>query len=182
MLKILCIIILSTNYFLSGAYPQEIEPPLSYYEIIEKRNFFKPIREEISAALTQDTDLVDNKGLETKHLKALLKPDDLTLTGIIKLGDQYKAIIEKPGANQGFYVGINDAVQDYLVSYISEDSVTLEKNGQEFILGLQTVAGRDEFKLQPEPEVPNLAPDADSNSTKLQSGLNIIQRLRTGGR
>ncbi|MBN3040305.1 MAG: hypothetical protein JW867_04195 [Candidatus Omnitrophica bacterium] len=161
------------------AYGQE-SPPLSYYEIIEKRNFFKPAYEPPASEKTPESDKDLSEKYSSQNQDS--STSDLTLTGIIKLKGRYKAIIEKKSTGEGFYLGVNDAVESYTIKDIIRDKVTLDKDGQEIYLGLKEISK----EAEPESgEKKDLTPDqpqtaTDEASSDLPPDLNTLQNLRSG--
>jgi len=177
-LKIFCLRIFVLSLAACGlwfvaenCFAQEQEHPLSYYEVIEKRNFFRP-KEEISPKNKQNK--INNERARKQNASL-----GLILTGIVKIRGKLKAIIEK-SSGEGFYVGKNESVEDYLVKEIRTGAVTLEKDNEEFVLKLKkanhnTNAGsRNENKKEPSRKKIN--PSAAKTGYK----PNILKELRTG--
>ena len=166
------LLIMACMLCLSGpALAQEKAPPFKHYEIIEKRNFFRPKIEPVTGT---DTEKTPDGTADTKvHPEAT----DLVLTGIVFIRGKHKAIVEKTGSGKSFYVKVNDTFEDYTVEDIRNNRMVLKKGDVSYQLtlresGTQTPSGRTESKTTP----------AKDTSTKDHGGEtgNMIQRLRTG--
>jgi len=146
------------------------EYPLSYYEVIEKRNFFRP----------KEKTLPNNSRYKTNNKSAKKKNKSLgfILTGIVRVRGKYKAIIEKH-SGEGFYVGINESVEDYLVKEINTDSVILEKDNKESVLKLKKANSRNNIILKKGSK--NMMPQKEESSPdKTGHTPNILKELRAG--
>jgi type II secretory pathway component PulC len=157
---------------------QEQEHPLSYYEIIEQRNFFRP-KEPPSIEKTEKL----NSEKKNVPQQPSMITTDLVLTGTVKIRGNYRAIIEKKTQNKGFYVKTNDTVGDYIVKDIKEDRVILEKDDKVFTLkltktnsnaqyGRNITQEKDENKLKKK--------QGHSQNSKLKGRRNIIPTIRMG--
>ncbi len=119
--------IIMTAMFLicaNNIFAQE-EKPLSYYEIIEERNFFRP-KEDTVKVIKPKT---EEKKKESTNYKFIL-------TGIVEINGKLKAIIEK-NSGEGFYVEEKENVEDYLVEKITQNTVILKKDDEEINLKLK---------------------------------------------
>jgi len=147
------------------------EHPLSYYEVIEKRNFFRPKEKTLP---NNNQDRINNKNAKKKN-----KSLGFILTGIVRVRGKYKAIIEKH-SGEGFYVGINESVEDYLVKEINTDSVVLEKDNKESVLKLKKAnSSRNNITLKKESKKV-LPQKEETSSDKTGHTPNILKELRTG--
>ncbi len=170
-----CIVVLSQQELLAF----EEHPPLSYYEVIEKRNIFRPM---VDINKLTSIDASKDKSSHTAQSNSSSSIDDLTVTGIIKLRGQYKAIIEKKNEQKGFYVKVDDNIDDYTVKSIKNDTVTLQKSNSTYILKLNIA--------EPQPQKPSdilnssTTQSVTSNETQQQDSrpfkTNVMQSLRTG--
>ncbi|MCP4650978.1 MAG: hypothetical protein GY853_13000 [PVC group bacterium] len=156
---------------------QENIPPLSYYEIIEKRNFFRPTK-DLNAE-------VQSSGIQSAFPgnDGSAKARDLILTGVVNLKNGYKAIVEKKNQDKGFYVGINDSIENYIVKDIQKNKIILERNNQLFDLKLKQ-AGLSSTPLPAnnnEPKTISISP-AYTGENKDDYPLNTMQKLRRGVR
>jgi len=105
----------------------QAEPAFNYYRIIEQKNFFRPKASAADATdFTKKPNTLDN--------------NDFTLTGVIEIQNGYKAIVEQKSSQKGFYISVNDAIEDYTVKAILPSKIIIEKDGLEFELKLQQAA------------------------------------------
>jgi hypothetical protein len=178
-------IVLGLGYGVWGSgigFCQEQDPPLSYYEIIEQRNFFRPAKDATSQ---QDTERRPEYPLPSTAAQA----GDLRLTGIVRIKGRLKAIIEKESGNRGYYVGLGDMVDDYEVKDIQPDGIILDRNGQISVLKLKVVSSKkkkeepqttlkEEADNEEETETEETQEEITTESIKYKS--NIMQNLRKG--
>lgn len=183
--------------FLSSApcYAQTTEPNLQldyksdllvddtsfeYYKIIEQRNFFRP-KKNIS-----DSQSISEQ--ESKPTSKTSKKDglDFLLTGVIEIKSGYKAIVEQKSTKKGFYVSINEAIENYTVKEIMLDKIIIEKDGKEFELKLQQGSKKNN-KDTNTPAKNNVSTeqkiDINNNiSSPKTLRENTIQQIRSGTR
>ena len=160
---------------------QEQDPPLSYYEIIAQRNFFRPSEESVSK---EETKTMPEYTLPSADAHA----GDLTLTGIIRIKGKLKAIIEKKSGNKGFYVRVGDMVDDYEVKDIQPDGIILDRAGQITVLKLKVVPSKTK-KEKPSAIPTEETTDSEKEAREAQEEIttesiknksNIMQNLRQG--
>jgi len=150
-------------------YAQE-EKPFSYYEIIEKRNFFRPKEEEEKEEKTQE--IKEETKKEEKETQRFI------LTGIVNIKGKLKAIIEKTQGG-GFYVEEGESVEDFLVDEITPQSVVLKKENTSVVLKLRKSKPASTKKAN----LSQQEKGKESQETS-QKDLNykpdLIQKIRTG--
>ena len=162
-----------------NAYSQGSGQDLSFYDIIEKRNFFKPKIDDSSLGTGRDSETI--KKLSDKYTPESSSLLEFRLTGIIKLKNKFKAIIEKKNGTEGFYVGVGDSLKDFIVNSIEEDKVILEKNDQEYTLRLKKTVSQQELKLEGNFKQIIEKEKTENSDTELQYSPSMIQDLRSGG-
>ena len=157
---------------------QQEDPELSYYEVIEDRNFFKP-KDQTAVAREQKAQKQDISTPE----QSIAGIADLMLTGVVKIRDRYKAIIEKKDKSQGYYVRVSDPVEDYIVRDIRKNKVLLEKDEKVFELKFKGLSETEEEKTQ------SLSENSDQIQPIQEEAVpdegfeyeeNIVQKLRSG--
>lgn len=152
----------------------EEDSAFNYYKIIEQRNFFRP---------TQDLKKVETE-LEEKAKKTEKNSLDFILTGIIESKNGYKAIVEQKSTKKGFYIAVNEAIEDYTVKAIMPNKILIEKDGQEFELKLQQ--GSQQKNQNPLPETIETDSSPQPNNPEIESEptlrTNAIQQIRSGAR
>ncbi len=154
------------------------DTPFNYYSIIEQRNFFRPKKDLPENASPQsDTESLFQEGSSTNNVQ------DLVLTGVIALNNSYKAIVERKNQTKGFYVSINDLVDDYTVKDIQPNKIILIRDGQEFELKIKqsqttpaNISGANSSN-----QTGVLEPNNSDEQNQIQN-LNGIQKLRMGTR
>ncbi|MFH1459667.1 MAG: hypothetical protein ABIG64_04770 [Candidatus Omnitrophota bacterium] len=142
------------------------DPELKYYQIIEQRNFFRPQYDpsENEYNLPEEQTNQTNSGL------------DFVLTGVIEIKNGYKAIVEKISQKKGFYVSINDAIEDYLVRDIKINKIILERNEQVFELKLNQGISPAADSAPEQTQTQNIQKPTNPNLRN----LNTMQKLRMG--
>jgi hypothetical protein len=109
------------------------DPPLSYYKVIEQRNFFRPQLSAQEKKTDSSVAAVRAHPLSSDEYAAA----GFILTGIVKIRGSYKAIIEKQDETKGYYVKIGDMMEDYVVVDIRADEAVLQKEDQIFTLKIE---------------------------------------------
>ncbi|RKY28300.1 MAG: hypothetical protein DRP61_02040 [Candidatus Omnitrophota bacterium] len=140
------------------------EKPFSYYEVIEKRNFFRPKQKE-----EEKVQKVKEKTTEEKETPGFI------LTGIVNLKGKLKAIIEK-SSGEGFYVEEGEYVEDFIVEEITPNKVVLRKGESPIILRLKK-SKLESISLTPKKEE---ASPPKKTLTPPEYKPNLIQKIRTG--
>ncbi|MFH2137118.1 MAG: hypothetical protein ABII88_01250 [Candidatus Omnitrophota bacterium] len=168
---------LATCYLRPAAcFAQEETPDLSYYEIIEQRNFFRPTKD------LQETKIKTDNYSAFSFSSNSTSIQNLVLTGVINIKNGYKAIVEKTDQDKGYYVAVGDMIEDYVVKDILNNKIFLERDSQIFDLKLREVrinnvsSGQSENKPLDQTTINT----QDNNQTNHQ--INPMQQLRTGGR
>ncbi|MCK5214233.1 MAG: hypothetical protein KAR05_02625 [Candidatus Omnitrophica bacterium] len=169
----------------SSSFAQWDEEPLEVYDVIEQRNIFRP-KSDSSNTVNQEDSVFQNNSRTVmsdfnRRSASSLTVDHLHLTGIVKLNGTYKAIIEKKDGGNGFYVKVNDYIEDYVVHKIKRDQVVLIKNEKQYILKLD-LAKKKHKKLKKKKAAPieSTIEPPKSNKINLPADTNIMRRLRTG--
>jgi type II secretory pathway component PulC len=147
-------------------------PPFSRYEIIEKRNFFRP-RAENEAGTAEKPEI------EPVRPAASSVP---ALTGVVRVKGAWKAIMEN-AAGKSFYVGVGEKADGYAVKKIEKDAVVLEKDGEETEVNLKKPdEGQDAKspKTEPRKKITDDNKTPPDDPRKLTGG-EIMRRIRTGG-
>ncbi len=150
-------------------YPNNIlaqeEKPFSYYEIIEKRNFFRP-KEDTVKVIKPKT---EGKKKENTNYKFIL-------TGIVEINGKLKAIIEK-NSGEGFYVKENENIENYLVEKISQNKVILKKGDEKIVLRLKKI---EPEKKETSNNLKEVKKTKEEKTKKIEYQPNLMQRLRKG--
>jgi hypothetical protein len=170
IILIIMLVLITINGF---AYAQDNDSSFDYYEIIEKRNFFRPKNETVESEIASSSAQPEKK-----------QELDLALTGVIEIKSGYKAIVEKISTQKGFYVSQGDAIEDYTVKKIMLNKIVLEKDLQEFELKLQQ-GPQQKIKepgnnAQPVQTEQKDIPDDQSANQNIRS--NTMQQIRSGYR
>jgi type II secretory pathway component PulC len=160
---------------------QKEDTPLSYYEIIEQRNFFRP--SEDSEAKTQEENL-EKRGAVAPEVPPLVV-SDLVLTGIVKIKNNYKAIIERKSGGEGYYVEVDDIVGDYLVEDIHKTRVILRKGKQIFELQLRKKADKeseetDDKSYRESGQESGQTQEENPSNSEMKYQENALRKLRMG--
>jgi len=144
------------------------ERPFTYYEIIEKRNFFRPREKKEVKTLPESK--------TTKSKKSTEVSSEFTLTGVVEIRGKFKAIIEKI-SGEGFYVEEGENIQDYLVEKITSDRVLLKKDNQTLTLKLK----KAKSSYSPRSKIKRETKSLEKSSTKeIEYKPDLIQQLRIG--
>ncbi|MBU1044163.1 MAG: hypothetical protein KJ915_07180 [Candidatus Omnitrophica bacterium] len=147
----------------------------NYYKVIEQRNFFRP---------KKDQPEIGSIPIET-NIKQEKDSLDLILTGVIEIKNGYKAIVEQKSTKKGFYVSVNEAIEDYTVKSIMLNKIIIQKDGKDFELKLQQAAQqknseptteKTEINIEQEPVIM----EEDLSPPTLRA--NTIQQIRSGTR
>ncbi|MFH1062899.1 MAG: type II secretion system protein N [Candidatus Omnitrophota bacterium] len=153
----------------------ENDAAFNYYKIIEQRNFFRPKK--------------DLKKAETELTEKTQKPEkdslDFILTGVIESKNGYKAIVEQKSSKKGFYVSVNEAIENYTVKAIMPNKILIEKDGQEFELKLQQGSQQKEQAAPPAITAADSAQQTNNEETQPTPQTlreNTIQQIRSGTR
>jgi len=149
----------------------------NYYKIIEQRNFFRPKQDP------QKLEMENN--LKEKPKTAEKDSLDFILTGVIEIKNGYKAIVEQKSSKKGFYVSVNEAIEDYTVKVIMLNKILIEKDGKEFELKLQQGSNQNIPTTPLEPTAPASVQENDSSDDQTSPQTlrsNTIQQIRSGTR
>jgi len=163
------------------AFAQE-DNPLSFYEVIEERNIFRP-KAETSTEEQEETDWSSpTKEVTTKDRP---KISDLILTGIIKIRNKYKAILERKSGGKGYYVTTGGLVDDYTVTEIRKSYIVLKKDGKYYTLNLRkSSAQKEPSKEKTEEKIEDIpketAPQELKDASQHKFKNNVMQNLRMG--
>lgn len=98
----------------------------SYYDVIGRRDLFKPPMTEIKKKPTSEAKTETNEYADPKQIRELR---NLIITGIVCLGDHYKVILEEGGKN--YYLGVGDEVKGAEILKVEEEKVVLAYGGKE---------------------------------------------------
>jgi len=132
-------LMLETDRVDQAPYKEKKIKPLSYYNIIVDRNFFKT---------SENTGA--NKNLPDAYLDTLKQTGlNLKLWGTVTgPADNTCAIIEEAGSRQQNLFKIGDKIRDAILKRILKDRVVLSVNGQDEILKLEKniSSGKKSFK------------------------------------
>jgi hypothetical protein len=162
------------------SFAQDEYPPLSYYEVIEQRNIFRPNgKDNLADNHSPQQEIISNESTSDQV-------DDIILTGIIKIRGQYKAILEKKSEQKGFYVVVDQIIDDYTVEDIQNDKVVLKRDNRFVTLKIKIPTNNkirhnhakksrmyEESKLMNEEQL-----IAENSHTTHKT--NIMQSIRTG--
>jgi len=164
------------------------DPPFSYYEIIEQRNFFHPRKdndsqqEEYRSLLSVGEETVKSfKRRGTAGQDAGISDSlSLILTGVIEIRGGYKAIVENKNQAEGYYVSVNDPIEDYIVKDIQRDKLVLEKDAELYELKLERTAKPPDNALNTSTDTAAENENTDSAEYKEDIRLNRMKNLRMG--
>ncbi len=189
--SVICLL-LSLICYLSSVLPcfaQTTKPDMladdasfEYYKIIEQRNFFRPKKD------IKNSESESKSKSKSKQASKTSKKDglDFILTGVIEIKNSYKAIVEQKSSKKGFYVSVNEAIEDYTVKAIRLNKIIIEKDGKEFELKLQQGSKNNSNNTNTAPLNPAAAGqtiDIDNNiSSPKTLRENTIQQIRSGTR
>ncbi len=149
-------------------------PPFSRYEVIEKRNFFRP--------KTETTAGTENPA----PVAAAAKQADAsapTLTGVVRIRGVWKAILEK-SSGTSFYVGAGDDADGWIVKEIRKDGITLQKHGKEVnvVLRERPAAGKKPAAGGTAPRTTDTNDGSEPDEPEMLTGSERQRLLRTGRR
>lgn len=98
----------------------------SYYEVIGRRDLFKPPVREI-----KKEPISDAKKEAKEYADAMLIQElrTLLITGIVSVGDDYKVILEEGG--ESYYLGVGHEIKGAEILEIHKDRVILAYQGRE---------------------------------------------------
>jgi len=173
----ICSCILNMTYTLSNAEDQI--HPLSYYDVIEERNIFRPNND-----LTSDRSDISSTIVTRQQEENSSAVKNISLTGIIRIRGRYKAIIEKKDEQSGFYVSQGDEIDQYTVEEIKDDQIKLIKDGKSTVLKINIQRERNEKDSDSGEKDMLIEIDQDQKSNeepKENFRSNIIRNIRTGG-
>ncbi len=98
----------------------------SYYEVIGRRDLFKPRAKEI-----KEEPISDAKKEAKEYADAALIEElrTLLITGIVSVEDDYKVILEEGG--ESYYLGAGDEIKGAEILKVEEEKVILAYRGEE---------------------------------------------------
>ncbi len=154
-----------------------VKAPLTYYKVIEERDVFRGQNE-----LTASTAAASPVEAALTALEKQNRPvADFIVTGIMKIRDRFKAIIEKRDGSQSSYVQVGDDVDDYTVTAIDTTGVSLERNGLILHVRLDAKEGPAPASASAPPEAtPATGKAADAARAPQAAPTPLIQKIRMG--
>ena len=105
---------------------QKEKKDFSYYDVIGRRDLFKPPVTKIKKEPPSEANTETNEYADPKQIRELR---NLIITGIVCLGDHYKVILEEGGKN--YYLGVGDEVKGAEILKVEEEKVVLAYSGEE---------------------------------------------------
>jgi len=160
------------------AFAPAVKAPLTYYKVIEERDVFRGQNELKTPAAAASPVEAALTALEKQSRPVA----DFIVTGIMKIRDRFKAIIERRDGSQSSYVQVGDDVNDYTVTAIDPTGVSLEKNGLALHVRLDTKEGPAPAPAPaPAPEAtPATGEAADAARAPQAAPTPLIQKIRMG--
>lgn len=124
MLTLLCLCLLSQEY---GQAEVREKKDFSFYEIIAKRNLFKPLGQPVAQPKKQPKKI---------NPKTVFR--NLILTGIVAINGTQQATIEDKGTRKGLFVSEGEEVKPGIkLVRIEQEQVILESQGVQIALSLR---------------------------------------------
>ncbi len=97
----------------------------SYYEVIGRRDLFKPTVKEVKVEATSEAQEME----EYADPKQIAELRSLLITGIVSVEDDYKVILEEGG--KSYYLRVGDDIKEAEILKIHKDSIILAYQGRE---------------------------------------------------
>lgn len=98
----------------------------SYYEVVGRRDLFKPPVKEIKRGPIPDA---KKEPKEYADATLILELRTLLITGIVSVGDDYKVILEREG--KSYYLRVGDEIKGAEILKVEEKKVILAYQGRE---------------------------------------------------
>ncbi len=98
----------------------------SHYEVIGRRDLFKPPAKEVKTKATSEAEKEMKEPADGKQVQEL---KSLVITGIVSIGDEHKVILER--GSKSYYLGVGDEIKGAEILDIGSDKVILGYRGKE---------------------------------------------------
>ncbi len=98
----------------------------SYYEVIGRRDLFKPPEREIKREPISDA---NKEAKEYADATLIQELRTLLITGIVSVGGDYKVILEEGG--ESYYLRVGDEIKGAEILKVEEEKVILAYRGEE---------------------------------------------------